>query len=120
MNIANLNAEEIAEKILGAIKGAIDGDLPELRDFAKHQLEGLAEQTLLVAKGLANGWIDTEEEKAQWAKTLKDMATEFAKTLRALAVILIEKAVNAVLEVLNGLFLSAARTVLPFNLSPQA
>jgi hypothetical protein len=114
MNNINLNPKEIAKDILDAVKGVIDGDVPELRDFARTQLEAIAEQTVLVAKGLAVGWIDTEEEKAHWAKTLKDMTTEFVKTLRALVMLTLEKAINAVLGVLNKVFETAVNAVLPF------
>ena len=110
----NIDPTRLGDDILDAVRGVIDGDLPELRDFVTDQLDGIAEQTVLVAKGVAAGWIDTEEERAHWAKTLKDMATEFAKTLRALVVIAIEKAVNAIIGVLQGAIKAAVGVALPF------
>jgi len=110
----DLDPAAIGGQILDAVRGAVGGDLPALSEFVQAQLAGIAEQTVLVAKGLAAGWIDTAEEKAHWAQTLKDMATEFAKTLRALVAITVEKAVNAVIGVLRQVIEGAAGVALPF------
>jgi predicted GTPase len=105
---------QLGDDILNAVKGVVGKDLPALGDFAKAQLEAIAEQTALIAKGIAAGWIDTEAEKQHWADTLKDMATEFAKTLRALIVITIEKTVNAIINVIKTTVQAAVGVALPF------
>jgi len=109
----DIDVAALGDDILNAVRGVVDDDLPTLSDFVKNQLAGIAEQTALVAKGIADGWIDTEEERAHWAKTLKDMATEFAKTLRALVVITVEKAVNAIIAVLRGAVEATVGVALP-------
>lgn len=114
MNAPKINVSDLVADIVKAIKGVIDTDLPTLNVFVKAQLEGIAEQAALVAKGLAVGWIDTDEERKHWAETLRHMAIEFARTLRALVVIVVEKAVNAVIGVFQALFQRAASAALPF------
>jgi hypothetical protein len=109
-----IDIAKLGSDILVAVRGVIDKDVPALGDFAKAQLEAIAEQTALIAKGMAAGWIDTEEEKKHWADTLKDMATEFVKTLRALVVITIEKTVNAIIGVLRTALQAAVGAALPF------
>lgn len=114
MNAPVINVADVVRDIVDAVKGVVQSDLPTLNDFVKAQLEGMAEQAALVAKGLAVGWIDTDEERRHWADTLRHMAVEFARTLRALVVIVVEKAINAVIAVFQSLFQRVAGAVLPF------
>ncbi len=114
MAALDLSVPTLVGDILAAVRTVIDEDLPALRDFARHQAEAIAEQTALIAKGIERGWIETAEERRHWAATVRAMAVELAKTLRALVVITIEKAVNAILGVLEGALRRAVGVSLPF------
>jgi predicted GTPase len=110
----DVDVNALGTDILAAVRGVVDEDIPELKQFVRDQLEGIAHTTALVAKGLVNGWIDTDEERQHWAATLKSLALEFAKTLRALVILTIERVVNAVIGVVRAVLQAAAGTALPF------
>lgn len=114
MSDSAIDIAQLGTDILGAVQGVIEDDLPQFRNFVRLQLEGLAEQAALVAKGLAAGWIDTEDERKHWADTLRHMTREFLRTIRALVVITVERALNAIIEVFQRLFERTAGTLIPF------
>lgn len=100
--------DDIGAQILTAIKSIADNDLPELNDFATAQLEDLKTLTQLTAKGaLPNGWIDDEEDLKYELARLRRLTIDFIHTLAALATLALEKTINAVLGVINGIIMNA-------------
>lgn len=104
----------LMDEIIGAAQGVIEGDLPTLEGFAKEQLEDLAELGVVIAKGaVPGGWIDDEEELKFWLKGLRRLAGDFVHTLAALVVLVVEKVINAVLDVLRNAISTAIGSVVP-------
>ena len=82
-----------------AASDVLDKDVTTLRGFSERQLKGIAQQTALVAQGIASGQI-TDETKDFFLDSLEDMAHNFANTLRGLMMVTIEKVWNAVVGVI--------------------
>lgn len=97
--MADIDIKELAKDITKAASGVIDKDIKDLRGFSKHQVNALAKQAELIATGMAKGDID-EDLRDYFLDSLEDMALNFIKTLRGLLAVTIEKAWNAVVNVL--------------------
>lgn len=106
------------DKLVGDMKAAasevLNKDVTTLRGFSDRQIKAIAQQSALVAEGIASGQI-TEETREFFLDSLEDMALNFAKTLRGLLMVTIEKVWNAVvgviwkaIESVTGLSLPAA------------
>ena len=93
------------DQLIGAMKQAatdvIGQDVSELRGFSERQLKAIAKQAELIAAGVISGEID-EDLRDFFLDALEDMALNFAKTLRGLVMVTIEKVWNAVVGVLWG------------------
>jgi hypothetical protein len=85
--------------IKDAATNVINQDVTVLRGFSERQLKALAKQTDLIAEGIISGDID-EDLRDFFLDSLEDMALNFAKTLRGLLMITIEKVWNAIVGVL--------------------
>jgi len=81
-----------------AASHVLDQDVTTLRGFSKRQLTAIAQQAELVAGGIASGQI-TEETRDFFLDNLEDMVLNFARTLRGLLTVTIEKVWNAVVGV---------------------
>jgi len=103
-------------QLMGDIKNAasqvINQDITELRGFSERQLKALAKQADLIASGLVSGDID-EDLRDFFLDSLEDMALNFAKTLRGLLMVTIEKVWNAIV----GVLWSAISTATGINLA---
>ena len=77
----------------------INQDVSELRGFSDRQLKALAKQADLIAAGVISGDIE-EDLRDFFLDSLEDMTLNFAKTLRGLVMVTIEKVWNAVVGVL--------------------
>lgn len=82
-----------------AASQVINQDISALRGFSERQLKALAKQAELIAKGIASGDID-EDLRDFFLDSIEDMALNFAKTLRGLLMVTIEKVSNAIVRVL--------------------
>ena len=72
----------------------------------------IAQQATLVAAGIASGQI-TSETQEFFLDSLEDMALSFAKTLRGLLTVTIEKVWNAIVGVLWNAISKAVNLTLP-------
>ena len=84
-----------------AASQVINQDVSVLRGFSERQLKALAKQAELIAKGVLSGDID-DDLRDFFLDSLEDMALNFAKTLRGLLMVTIEKVWNALVGVLLG------------------
>lgn len=94
-----LDIGELVNDMQSAASGVLKTDVSALRGFSQRQLKAIAQQTELVATGIAAGQI-TSETRDFFLDSLEDMALSFAKTLRGLVLVTIEKVWNAVVNVL--------------------
>lgn len=104
------------DQLVGDMKAAasdiLNADVSTFRGFSERQLKAIAQQTDLVATGIATKQI-TEETEQFFLDSLEDMALSFAKTLRGLLMVTIEKVWNAIVSVLWNAISKAAGVVLP-------
>jgi hypothetical protein len=108
-----IDLDQLVADMQTAASQTLKTDVSTLRGFSERQLKAIAQQTQLVASGIASGQI-TEETREFFLDSLEDMALSFARTLRGLILVTIEKVWNAVVNVLwtaiskaTGLSLSA-------------
>ncbi len=91
------------DKLVSAMKLAasdvLKTDVTTLRGFSERQVKAIAQQAAFVELGIRTGQI-TDETKDFFLDGLEDMALNFAKTLRGLLMVTIEKVWNAVVGVL--------------------
>jgi hypothetical protein len=102
----SIDVNQLVTDIKAAATQVIDQDVTELRGFSDRQVKALALQAELIAKGVISGDID-EDLRDFFLDSLEDMALNFAKTLRGLLMVTIEKVWNAVVGVLWGAIQSA-------------
>lgn len=94
-----IDVEQLIEDMKTAATQILDKDVTKLRGFSERQVKAIAQQTELVAVGIASGQI-TEETREFFLDSIEDMALNFAETLRGLVMVTIEKVWNAVVGVL--------------------
>lgn len=97
----SINIEQLITDMKNAISQVINQDVSVLRGFSERQLKALAKQGELIAVGVASGDIE-EDLRDFFLDSLEDMALNFAKTLRGLLMVTIEKIWNAIVGVLWG------------------
>jgi len=94
-----IDISKLMEDIKSAASEVLDKDVTMLRGFSERQIKAIAQQSALLAKGIAAGEI-TEETREFFLDSLEDMALNFAKTLRGLLMVTVEKVWNAVVGVI--------------------
>ncbi len=94
-----IDTAALVNDIKTAASNVINQDVAVLRGFSERQVEALAKQADLIAEGVLSGDID-EGLRDFFLDSLEDMALNFAKTLRGLLMVTIEKVWNAVVGVL--------------------
>ncbi|MBN0988626.1 hypothetical protein SAMN03080615_03479 [Amphritea atlantica] len=95
----SINTDQLVEDMKSAASQVINQDVTVLRGFSERQLKALAKQAQLIAAGVISGDIDADLQDF-FLDSLEDMALNFAKTLRGLLMVTIEKVWNAVVGVL--------------------
>lgn len=94
-----IEINQLMDDIKNTASAVINQDVTVLRGFSERQLKALAKQADLIAEGIISGDID-EDLRDFFLDSLEDMALNFAKTLRGLLMVTIEKVWNAVVGVL--------------------
>lgn len=97
----SIDVIQLMENMKNAASQVINQDIAVLRGFSERQLKALAKQAELIAKGVVSKDID-DDLRDFFLDSLEDMALNFAKTLRGLLMVTIEKVWNAVVGVLWG------------------
>ena len=96
-----IDVDQLIADIKAAASQIINQDVTVLRGFSERQVKALALQADLIAEGVISGDID-DDLRDFFLDSLEDMAMNFAKTLRGLLMVTIEKVWNAVVGVLWG------------------
>jgi hypothetical protein len=110
--MAAINVEALVEGMKAAASGVLNQDVSSLRGFSERQLKAIAQQAKLVATGIKRKQI-TKETREFFLDSLEEMALSFAKTLRGLLMVTIEKVWNAVVGVIWDALSKATGLVLP-------
>ncbi len=95
----SIDVSQLVTEITNAASVVINKDVTQLRGFSERQVTALAKQAQLIAAGIASGDINKDLQDF-FLDSLEDMAMNFAKTLRGLLTVTIEKVWNAVVGVL--------------------
>lgn len=96
---ALINVDQLVSDMKDAATRILDKDVTTLRGFSERQIKAIAIQAQFVAQGIASGQI-TNETDDFFLDGLEDMAQNFARTLRGLWIVTIEKVWNAIVSVL--------------------
>ncbi len=107
-----LDLDQLVSDMQVAASGVVQADVTTLRGFAQAQLQAIAQQAELVTTGILTKQI-TSATQQFFLDGLEDMALSFAKTLRGLLMVTVEKVWNAVVGVLWGAISKATNLVLP-------
>ena len=110
--MADIDVDKLVLDIKSAASGILKTDVAAMRGFSERQVEAIAQQAKLVAAGIANGDI-TESTRDFFLDSLEDLALNFARTLRGLMTVTIEKVWNAVVAVLWKAISKATGIVIP-------
>jgi hypothetical protein len=110
--MADIDVDKLVGDIKSAASGILKTDVAALRGFSERQVTAIAQQAKLVAAGIANGDI-TEATREFFLDSLEDLALNFARTLRGLMTVTIEKVWNAVVAVLWKAISTATGLVIP-------
>lgn len=97
----SLDVNQLVADIKDAASTIIDNDVAEIRGFSERQVQALAKQAQLIATAMINDEIE-EDLRDYFLDSIEDMALNFAKTLRGLLTVTIEKVWNAVVSVIWG------------------
>ena len=110
--MSTINVSDLVNDIKTAATQILEKDITSLRGFSERQVKAIAQQAELVATGIATGEI-TDETRDFFLDSLEDMALNFAKTLRGLLLVTIEKVWNAIVGVIWKAISSATGIALP-------
>ena len=97
--VTPIDIAQLIKDMKDAASQILNKDVSTLRGFSKRQILAIAQQSELVANGIANGQI-TEETREFFLDSIEDMVLNFAKTLRGLLMVTIEKVWNAIVGVI--------------------
>lgn len=94
-----INVGQLIKDMKDAATQAIGQDVATLRGFSERQVAAIAKHAALLERDIRSGEI-TEELKDYFLDNLEDMVLTFVKTLRGLMIVTIEKAWNAIVNVI--------------------
>lgn len=110
--MAAIDLDQLVSDMKMAASGILKADVSTFRGYSERQVKAIAQQAAFVATGIATRQI-TKETEQFFLDSLEDMALSFAKTLRGLLMVTIEKVWNAVIGVLWNAISKAANVILP-------
>ena len=94
-----LDTNQLKDDIKSVVSGILNKDITTVRGFSSRQLDGIANQTSLIASGIASGEI-TPATRDFFLDQLIELAHNFVNTLVGLIISTIEKLWNAIVSVL--------------------
>lgn len=96
--MADLDIGKLIADIEKAAADILKRDLKSIQGFSETQLRDIAAFSATLAAGLVTGEISERAHKF-FVKALKEMTEDFVNVLRGLAVLAIEKLINAIIDV---------------------
>jgi len=107
-----LDINQLIADIKNTATDILNKDVETVRGFSSRQLTGIANQTALIAAGIATGQI-TEATRDFFLDQLVELARNFANTLVGLTLVTIEKLWNAVVSVIWNAISKATNIQIP-------
>lgn len=95
----SLNIDQLITDIKNEVSAIIQKDVTTIRGFSNRQLKGIANQSALLAEGIASGGI-TDYTRDFFLDQLVELAHNFVKTLVGLLIVTIEKIWNAIVDII--------------------
>ncbi len=97
----NFDIDQVFTDVKAAVTGVLGKDIETWRGFSERQGRAMVKQAQLIAQGFADGSL-TNDDVDFFIDGLENAAENFARTLRGLVAITIEKVWNATMKVLLG------------------
>jgi hypothetical protein len=98
--MADINVNEILEKMLDAAKDVLQNHWEEAKPFAEQELKSLAENLKLISQLKLEGKI-TEEQAKYYVNIQKSSVRIVLLTIEGLGILAVESAINAALDVVK-------------------
>lgn len=95
----SIDSTQLLADMKNAASSVLNNDVATIRGFSERQLQAIALQATYVQAGIINGEI-TEATRDFFLDGLEEMALNFARTLRGLVTVLVEKVWNAIVGVI--------------------
>ena len=93
----DIDVDQLITAIRAAATEVLERDVATLRGFSEGQVRAIAEQAAFIARGIESRQI-TEATQDYFLDSLEDMALNFARTLRGLVQVTLERVWNAVVR----------------------
>lgn len=94
-----IDIEQLIAEIKNTASGILNKDVETVRGFSARQLNGMANQTALIALGISTGQI-TDATRDFFLDQLVELARNFANTLVGLLIVTVERLWNAIVGVI--------------------
>ena len=98
--MADININDILEKMLGAAKGVLENHWEEAKPFAEQELKSLAENIGLISQLKLEGKINEEQAKL-YIEIQKSSVRIVLLTIEGLGILAVEAAINAALDIVK-------------------
>ncbi len=103
---------KLVEDIIGALKGAVGDGWSAISGFTQKQAKMLANQAAMIAQARISGSLKDDDDMFDFfTQQLKDMATNFARSVATMTLLTIKQAWNAVVKVVWGAINGALSSV---------
>ena len=96
-----VNIQTLLVDIGVAASNVVNKDISTVQGFSQDQLQAIAQQSVLIAGGITDGSIGPATRDF-FLQSLQEMVGSFANVLAGLAVIEVEKVLNAITGVIWG------------------
>ena len=106
------NIDQLIADIKSTASVILQKDVETVRGFSNRQLNGIANQTALIASGIVSGQI-TEVTRDFFLQQLVELAQNFVNTLVGLVIATIERLWNAIVSAIWNAISTATGVALP-------
>ena len=97
--MASIDIPSLVKDLQNTASAVIGKDVTALRGFSKDQLQAIAQQSALIAAGIADGSI-SPSLRDYFLDSLEEMVKSFVNTLAGMVVAMIEEVWNAMVGVI--------------------
>ena len=112
---------QIFGQIVNVTRDMVGQDVTTASSFARDQAQMIEQNAILFAQmEVAGEFIGDDERRNEYAKMIEDTALNFANTVRAMAVVEVEKLWNAVMSVVWDAIGTAAGSATPLPMGVAA
>ena len=110
-----IDIDQLIAEIKNTASGILHKDVETVRGFSTRQLNGIANQTALIALGISTGQI-TDITRDFFLDQLVELARNFVNTLVGLLIVTVERLWNAIVGVIwNAISRATGIALAPFK-----